>query len=204
MKIIHRYTTIILSLCFFILLPLLASAKPLPPLDAPPLGERWYSISLGDERAGFAHTVVSTASEGYEISCDGSVKMLVLGFSRQASSRETYRVNKDLSLRSFVVEQTLDGSLMRLTGVVTAKGVKVTVESKAGARDKVLKSRGAVYPPAVLNLLPLLRGTPPGGKLRAQMLDPEEVKVKDVTITVLKPETSPDGRETIHLRNDLY
>lgn len=203
MNMIRRIATLIVPLCL-VLAPFVASAKSMPPLTTPPLGGRWFSISMGDERAGFVHTTVAKVPGGYEIACDGSVKMLVLGTSREASSRETYLVNADLSLKSFAVEQTIDGSRMMLTGEATAKGVTVKVESAGSVKERRLKTRGVVYPPAVLNLYPLMRGVAPGKKYRIQMLDVEEVKIKDVTITAVGQETLPGGTESVHLRNDLY
>lgn len=180
------------------------AAEPLPPLPGPPLGEHWFGITMGDERVGFARTAIRAAAEGYEVSAAGSSKMVVLGFAREASGRETYLVNRDLSLHSFAVEQTIDGKQTRLTGEVTAKGVKVTVESAAGRRVQTLKARGKVYPPPLLNLYPLIRGSREGRKQRLQIFDPEEVRLKEVTITSLGRETLPGGVETVHLRNDLY
>ena len=203
MNMIHRIAACVV-LAGLLIVPSTALAKAVPPLAAPPLGERWYSISLGDERTGFAHTTISTSPGGYEISSDGSVRMLVLGFARQASSRESYLVNRDLSLRSFAVEQVIDGSPMRLKGEVTAGRVIVKVESAGSMREKILKTRAPVYPPAVLNLYPLMKGVVPGKKYHVQMLDVEEVKIKEVTITVVGKETLPGGVETVHLRNDLY
>ncbi len=200
---IRRIAAFVVPVCL-LLSPLTLSAKSLAPLAAPPLGERWYSISVDNERTGFGHSSISQAAGGYEFSSDGSVRMRVLGFSREASSRETYLVNRDLSLKSFAAEQTIDGSPMRLQGEVTAEGVMVKVDSAGGRREKKLKTRGAVYPPAVLNLYPLMRGVAPGRKYRVQMLDVEEVKIKEVAITVIGKEILPGGVETIHLRNNLY
>jgi hypothetical protein len=200
---IRRFAAFILLLCL-LLVPLTVSARSLAPLAAPPFGESWYSISMDNERTGFSHFAISMTAGGYEFSSDDSVRMQVLGFSREASSRATYLVNKDLSLKSFAVEQTIDGSPMRLQGEVTAGGVIVKIDSAGGRREKKLKTRGAVYPPAVLNLYPLMRGFAPGKKYRVQMLDVEEIKIKEVAITVLGNETLPGGVETIHLRNNLY
>lgn len=193
---------IILCALFFPCLPL--SAEPIAPLAAPPLGERWFIITMGDERTGFAHTSIREISGGYEVSCESSVRMVVLGFSREFSARETYLVNGDLSLKSFVVEQTIGGNPMRLQGEVTAGGVKVTVDEAGKRREKTLKARGKVYPPPLLNLYPLMHGVKGGKKYRLRMLDPEEVKLKEVTVAVLGRETLPGGVATVHLRNDLY
>lgn len=203
MIMLRRFAFLVLPICLF-LAPFSVAARSIPPLAELPLGERWFGISMADERTGFARFAIDKMPGGYTISSSGSVKMLVLGFSREASSRETYLVNRDLSLKSFDVEQTIDGSPMRLTGKVTAAGVTVRIESAGNRREKILKSKGPVYPPAVLNLFPLARGVALGKKYRIPMLDVEEVKIKEVTITALEQETLPGGREVIHVRNDLY
>jgi Transglutaminase-like superfamily len=197
-------TCALLAILFCLLIPGMPAASPVPPLTVPPLGERWFSITMGDERTGFAHISITAAPGGYEVISEGSARMVVLGFTREASSRETYLVNRDLSLRSFVVEQTIGGNPMRLKGEVTAKGVKVTVDAAGSRREKNLKVRGKVYPSPVLNLYSLMQGGKERKKYRIQVLDPEEVKLKEVTVTVLGKETLPGGVETVHLRNDLY
>lgn len=203
MHLIRRFVHLII-LCAIFFPCLSVSAEPIAPLAAPPLGERWFIITMGDERTGFAHTSIREKSGGYEVSCESGARMVVLGFSREASSRETYLVNRDLSLKSFVAEQTIGGNPMRLQGEVTAAGVKVAVEERGKRREKTLKARGKVYPPPLLNLYPLMHGVKEGKKYRLRMFDPEEVKLKEVMIAVLGRETLPGGTETVHLRNDLY
>jgi Transglutaminase-like superfamily len=203
MRIIRNLATLILPVCL-LLFPAAASAGPVLQLATPPLGERWYSISMGGERVGFAHTSISAAPGGYEIFSDGSVKMRVFGFSREAASRETYLVGNDLSLRSFEVKETIDGSLMSIKGEVTPQGVSVAIEAAGKTRKKLLKARGKVYPPPALNLCPLIQGVVTGKEYRLQMMDVEGIRIKEVTVTALGPEKLPGGVATIHLRNDLY
>lgn len=181
-----------------------AETKPFPPLSKPPLGDRWFGIFLSGERTGFARQTIAATTDGFEITAEGSVKMVVLGFSREASSRERYLVNRDLSLRSFQVEQVIDGTPMRVAGEATPKGVRVTVEAGGGRKERLLKAKGAVYPPPAMNLYPFMRGAAPGKVFRAQMLDVEGVKVKEVKITVVGVESLPDGNRALHLRNDLF
>ena len=203
MNLIRNIAPIVVA-CSLLFSSLAAAAGSFTPLQAPPLGARWYSISMGDDRTGFSHSVISAAAGGYEISCEASVRMKVLGFSREASSRETYLVNRDLSLRAFDVEQTIDGSKMRITGETSAGGVSMKVHSAGETREMLLKARGAVYPPEALNIYPLMKRIVPGKKYKVTMLDLEKVDIKDVKITVLGRETLPGGIETVHLRNDLY
>lgn len=185
-------------------LPCPAGTKGIPPLATVPLGERWFAISMGGERVGFARLQVEERTDGYRIASDSSARMVVLGFTREASAREEYLVNRDLTLRSFSVEQVIDKSPMKLYGKVEAKGVRVTVETADGTKEKLLKVKNALYPPPVLNLYPMLKGVAPGRKYRLQMLDVESVKVKDVSVEAVALEKGGDGGELVHLRNDLY
>ncbi|TWJ18856.1 transglutaminase-like domain-containing protein [Geobacter argillaceus] len=185
-------------------IPCLAGPKGVTPLTTVPVGERWFAISMGGERVGFARLQVEERPDGYWIASDSSARMVVLGFTREASAREEYLVNRDLTLRSFSVEQVIDKSPMKLRGKVEAKGVRVTVETADGTKEKLLKAKAALYPPPVLNLYPMMKGVVPGRKYRLQMLDVESVKVKDVSVEAVALEKGADGGELIHLRNDLY
>jgi hypothetical protein len=187
------------------LLPLSAgAAETIAPLTAPPLGERWFSIIAGDEQSGFTHTTIVVNAGGYGVISDSSARMAGLGFSRDAFSQESYQVNRDLSLHSFLVEQTIDGKPMRVQGEMTKKGVKVSVASGGRIREKTLTARGKVYPPPLINLVPMMQEITPGKKFRLQMLDIEGIKLQDVTITALGTETLTADKTSVHLRNDLY
>ena len=179
-------------------------AAGVPKLTAPPVGERWFSINLGNERVGFAHLNIGAAGDGYRIETEGSVKMRVMGFSREATSKESYLVGRDLAIRSFSAESRIDGSPMTLSGEVTPKGIKVAVVSAGGKKEQTLKSKGPVYPPQALNLYPLLQGTVPGKSYKIAMLDVEAVKVKQVKVEVIGAETLPPAVASVHLRNNLY
>lgn len=196
---------VLLCLLFLglLLAPLAASARAFAPLSGPPSGERWFGIFYNDERTGFVHLVLSENPTGFLIESESSVKMSGFGFSREASVRESYQVNRDLSLRSFQVSQTIDGSPMKLTGQVGATALSVTTESKGTRRAKTLPLKGRVYPPAVLNFYPLMQKVTVGKKFRVTMFDPETVTLKDVRITAVAFETR-DGQDLLHLRNNLY
>jgi transglutaminase-like putative cysteine protease len=203
MPLFRRLPVFIITLVL-VVSPLISLAGPILRLSAPPLGERWYSVSMNDARVGFAHLKISETGSGYEIFSEGSVKMVVLGFSREAVTRETYLVDRDLSLRSFTVEQTIDGSPMILRGNVSGKGVKLVTESAGNRQEKTLKLKGKLLPPPALNLYPPMQGAAPGKQYRVQMLDVEAVKIKEVKIQVIGVETLDNVKESIHLRNDLY
>lgn len=194
-----------------ILLALIVALFPWPaaaggpfPLSAPPLGERFFSISMNGEKTGFARVVITPAPDGYLVESDGSVKMRVLGFSRQAASHESYRVGKNLALRTFDVEERIDDHATHVHGEVTPEGVQMTVEMGGVRQEKLLKENGAVYPGPVLNLYPLMRRVVPGKRYRVKMLDVESLKLKEVAIDAVGFENLPSGERALHLRNDLY
>lgn len=182
----------------------LAGAAPVPPLTKPPLGERWFSVSTGAERSGFNRLVIQEAGAGYEVTAESSTRMVIFGFTRENASWERYRVNRDLSLQSFDVAEVVEGKTKRLTGEVTAKGVRVRITEGGSTREKVLKVKGALFPPPVLNVYPLMQGAAPGKKFRLNMLDIEAPKITEVKITVVGAETLAGGTAAVHLQNDLY
>lgn len=183
--------------------PVSTAARSIPSINHLPTGERWFGIYLNDERTGFAVTKIEETSSGYHIGGESVVKMTGLGFSRDMTARESYMVNRDLSLRSFDVSLTVDGSPRRVTGEVGEKSIRVITESRGTTKEKTLAKKGLVYPPPALNLYPLLQEAKGKKKFRIAMFDPEAVSVKDVRITIVGME-SRQGAEALHLRNDLY
>jgi len=179
-------------------------AEPLKKLSKPPLSEHWFGIYMDKERVGFYRQNITETPDGYRMEGDGSVRMNVMGFSKVASSRETYLVGRNLALRSFEVEQTINGTLSRLKGQIYDTTLRIRSESNGKSTDKQLKFKGEVYPGPALNLYPLMREVVPGRIYRIVTFDPEEVKLKEVTITVLGEEHSPDGQTALKLRNTLY
>ncbi len=200
MKIIISLPLLLLTL----LITVWCGAAPLPLVTTPPLGEQWFSISLNDERTGFAHQSISKRPEGYEISVDSSVKLTVLGFSREAAIRESYLVNPELALLSFSVEQILDGSSMKIMGKTVANGISLTVENAGKKKSSLLKGKGPVYPAAVLNIYPLMKGFVPGKKYKLKALDTEAQKIKEVVVTAIEVENLPGSGEAFRIQNDLY
>ena len=76
---------VFLTVLFLIPLPLYAEQAGL--LKGPPVGERWFSITTGEERTGFTRTAIAATADGFEVRSDSSAKMVVRGFPRDASSK---------------------------------------------------------------------------------------------------------------------
>ena len=173
-------------------------------IERPPLSESWFGIYVDNERVGFYRQRISESADGYRMDGDGSIYLRVMGFSKEASTHETYQVTKNLGLRSFAFEQTISGSTTRLTGTVAGGSIRLKQEGQGKTTDKQLRFKGEVYPGPALNIYPLLRDTSAGKSYKILTFDPEELKIKEVKISVLGRENTPDGLPAIKLSNTLY
>ena len=183
---------------------LAALAAPCAKIDAPPLSERWFGVFVNSERVGFYRQRIEAAGDGYRIEGNGTVQINVMNAPKKASMRETYLVTKSLALRSFEVEQTVNDSITHVTGMVSGNSIHLKSESHGKTSEKVLAITGDVYPPPALNLYPLMRMVSAGTSYTIQAFDPEELRVKEVLITVMGEDTTSDGLPALKLRNNLY
>ena len=181
-----------------------SQAAPFGKIETPPLSERWFGIYLNSERVGFYRQRIEKAEDGYRMEGEGSVRMKVMSFSKEASMRETYLVGKNLALRSFDVDQTVNGTSSRVSGKVSGSAIHIKSDTNGKISDKVLKFKGEVYPGPALNLYPLMKAFSTGSVYKIQAFDPEELKIKDIQITVLGEEKSSNGQPALKLRNNLY
>ena len=201
MNIKFRFLSIVLLLLCSVL-PVLAT--PFGKIDSPPISERWFGIYVNSERVGFYRQRIDKSDDGYRVEGNGSVRMKVMSFSKEASMRETYLVSKNLALRSFDVEQTINGSLAHLIGKVNGSAIHIKSDTNGKTTDKMLKFKGEVYPAPVLNLYPLMRGVTAGTSYKVQAFDPEELKIKEIKITVMGEDKTTEGLPALKLRNNLY
>jgi transglutaminase-like putative cysteine protease len=196
--------------CLFLLFVLalsgisLAAAAAPRKLDKPPLTENWFGIYVDNERVGFYRQIIAETAAGYRMEGSGSVRVNVMGFSRQATTREVYLVDKQLALLSFEVEQNVNGVLSRLSGTLRDSILSIRNESAGKSSPKPIKVKGDIYPGPALNLYPLMRDASAGKSYKIRTFDPEEIKVKEVRISVLGDEKTPAGQSATKLRNNLY
>lgn len=196
----RRATLVAFFLCLITSLPAISS----PIITAPPLGEQWFGIFVDNELMGFSRMKISMAEGGYRIEGYSSVRMQIMGFAREATHREVYSVGRSLTLKNFEIEQNLGGKRSVLSGKSVSSGLQVRREAEGKVSERTLKTRGEIFPGAVLNMLPLLRGGNAGRQYRVQTFDPEDVKIKDVRITLVGEKKTPDGIDAVHLQNNLY
>lgn len=181
-----------------------AQASQFGKIESPPLSERWFGIYVNSDRVGFYRQRIEKSGDGYRIEGNGSVRMKVMSFSKEASVRESYLVAKNLALRSFQVEQTINGSSSYLSGKVSSNTIQIKSDTNGKPTEKNIKFKGEVYPGPTLNLYPLMRGPSNGSIYKIQAFDPEELKIKEIQISVIGMDKTADGVPALKLRNNLY
>lgn len=201
--------TTIIRLTFFLLLLLSSSltvfAAPFPKLERLPLSERWYGIYVDNERVGFCRQVISEQADGYVMDVSSSIRIKLMGFAKEAFIHEVYTVSKSLALRSFDVEQTINGVVSHVSGRAGDGVIRLKSESNGKSNDQsITKIKGTVYPGPALNMYPLMKDGASGKLYKILTFDPEELRVKEVKISVLGEEKTPDGKPALKLRNNLY
>jgi transglutaminase-like putative cysteine protease len=198
------YLKLLLSSLLVLCSSLSSLAAPFGKIEVPPLSERWFGIYVNSERVGFYRQQIDKSGDGYRMEGNGSVRMKVMSFSKEASMRETYQVTKGLALRSFDVEQTVNGSSSHVSGTVSGSAIHIKSEISGKTTDKMIKFKGDVFPGPALNLYPLMRSVAAGSSYKIQAFDPEEVKIKEIQISVIGEEKSSEGVAALKLRNNLY
>ncbi len=190
----------------FLFVPLLAIAGTNYKLSSPPSGERWFAILINNEQVGFYRQEISELQEGgYTIKANGSVRMRVMGFTKESYSHEVYNITSALALKSFEVEQTINGNSSHLTGRLVPGGLQVKRTAEGKTVVRLFKAKNPLIPPPMLNLLPLFRDPGKAKLHRVLTFDPEDMAIKEVKIIVIGEETTPDGKQTaLRLRNNLY
>jgi hypothetical protein len=134
----------------------------------------------------------------------GIVRMKVMGFAKDSSFRESYMVAKNLALRSFEVEQKINGVFSRVTGKISDSSLRLKTESNGKVAEKLLRLKTDIIPASALNIYPLMRDSRAGRSYKIQIFESEEIKIKEVNVNVLGEEQTPEGQPALKLRNNLY
>lgn len=182
----------------------LAGAAGFKKLEKPPLEEHVFGIYVGTERVGYYSQKFTETADGYRIDASGSVKLKVMGFSKESSSKETYNVAKNLAIRSFDVSQTLNGDVFRVTGVKYDTSLRIKIEKSGKTTEKQTKFTENLIPGPALNIFPLMQDSYIGKTFKVHTFNPEELRIESIKITVFKEENAPNGQPGLKMRNTLY
>jgi len=202
-KILNNKISLLL-LISFVMSVMSSEAANYKKLERPPLDEHTFGIYVGKDRVGSYSQKFTETADGFRIDATGGVKLKVMGFSKESSTKETYFVTKKLALRSFDISQTLNGTSSHITGVKYDTSLRVKIDMAGKITEKQTKITEDIIPGPALNMYPLMQDDFIGKTFKVYVFDPEELRVEKIKISVFKEENTPSGQSGLKMRNTLY
>jgi len=157
-----------------------------------PYRELWAGIVFNGEKVGFSHLkIVPLAGEGlFRLESEANLRIRFLGLSKRISMKSEDVVRADLTSQSFRHEISMDDKTLAVEGHV--KDGMLRTEQRSGKERKAAEKRleAPLYPTAVINLYPVLKGLEVGAGYRYDVYDPQTQSVTAVSQTVAAFERS--------------
>ncbi len=176
--------------------------------------EQWNGIYLQGRKIGYGYTRRSSIGDTlWRVSTDQVLQITALGRSQVINTRSEATLNRDYSLRSFLVSMSTDDALSSLTAPVMRRGEGMTsFEIQGGVdgrqvrlvtrqggesegREQTIPISGPVYLDVGPQMLLADEGLREGRTITVPTLDPTSMRVSSARITVA-------GRDTLSMRGD--
>jgi len=196
--------TLFSALFILVVFTAVSDAAQFKKMAKPPLDEHNFGIYVGKDLVGFYNQKFTETADGYRIDATGSVKLKVLGFAKESTSKEMYLVDKNLFLRSFDVSLTLNGAESKVSGVKYDTSLRIKIDKAGKMTEKQTKFTDNIIPGPALNIFPLMQNNFIDKTFKVHTFDIEEIRIQTIKITVFKEETAPNGQPGLKMRNTLY
>ncbi len=141
-----------------------AGAPPAPlvhPLDRLPFTEYWTGIVFNGEKIGFTRYTIRPAARKpghYEVLSEASFVLRFLGIEKSINLKSRDLIAADLTLVDFDYDYTIDGSALKLAGVLEAGKLNVSMVSGGKPAAETYSHDGKLYPTSVTALYPVVHG----------------------------------------------
>ncbi len=144
--------------------------------------EEWMSIYFNQQKIGYSHTVKERSAEGYVISQDLFLRLMVLGFPRQMHLTYTASLTSEFLLKDFDFKMSSGYLDFFIKGTLEKSNLKLTGDlmGQAQAHNLILKE-----PPQLPLTLPyqVYRAQmKPGDRTSFSLFDPVLMAPQSVTI----------------------
>ncbi len=200
----NKKVSLLLLLIIFVMTTTSSEAVDYKKLEKPPLDEHTFGIYVGKDRVGSYSQKFTKTADGFRIDASGGVKLKVMGFSKESSTKEIYFLSPKLALRSFDISQTLNGVSSHISGIKYDTSLRIKIDVAGKTTEKQTKITEDIIPGPALNIYPLMQDDFIGKTFKVYVFDPEEMRVEKVKISVFKEENSPSGQPGLKMRNTLY
>ncbi|MFO7769432.1 MAG: transglutaminase-like domain-containing protein [bacterium] len=176
--------------------------------------EQWNGIYLQGRKIGYGYTRRSSLGDSlWRVTTDQVMRITALGRSQVISTRSEATLNRDFSLRSFLVSMSTDDALSSLTAPVRRRGEAATsFEAQGGVdgskirlvtrqggeregREQTIPIDGPVYMDVGPRMLLAGEGLREGRTITVPTFDPVSMRVSSTQIRVA-------GRDTLRIGGD--
>jgi len=157
-----------------------------------PWRELWAGIVFNGEKVGFSHLkIVPLKGEGlFRLESEANLRIRFLGISKRISMKSEDIVRADLTSQSFRHEIAMDEKTFVIEGHVKDGTLRTEQKSGKERRAAEIKLEAPLYPTAVINLYPVLKGLVVGAKYQYDVYDPQSQSITSVSQTVAAFERS--------------
>ena len=179
----------------------LVTADPAQPKILLQDSEDWMSIYFNNQKIGYAHTIKQRSVEGYVISQDLFIRLMVLGFPRQINLSFNSNLTSEFLLKAFEYKMISGYLVYSIKGTVEGSNLKLTSDLMGQPQIQNIKLKG---PPQLSLTLPyqVYRAQmKPGDRASFSLFDPVLMSPQPVIIQAgptevldLDEETRPGQR----------
>jgi hypothetical protein len=158
-------------------------------------GAQWKGVYYRGEKIGFMVGQSQSTEDGYELSEDGRLQMMLLGATTAARIHTSARVDRDFNLRSFAFSLDPGTGPIEISGTLEGRTLGLQVKTPSGGTRT--ETRTLAEPPSLALNLPrqlAAAGLQPGLKRTLAAFDP-------ATLRNAPMELSVEGREVIWAAN---
>ena len=144
--------------------------------------EDWMSIYFNNQKIGYSHTVKQRSAQGYLISQDLFLRLMVLGFPRQMHLTYTASLASDFLLKNFDFKMSSGYLVFFIKGTLEKSNLKLTGDLMGQAQTHNLLLKEPPQLPLTLPYQVYRAQMKPGDRTSFSLFDPVLMAPQPVTI----------------------
>jgi hypothetical protein len=145
--------------------------------------ERWYDISMANQKIGYAMNTFGQSALGYVFKDYSLLRLPMAGVTREILMDFYAVVDTSFALKTFTFGLSSDDYSTNVYGQVIGLNLSLKVQSDSTSTDIVLPAPNGVYLPGTIPLILAAKGFP-SGKFELSGLDPISLATSNMLVDV--------------------
>ena len=153
--------------------------------SSPQLGnERWYDISMANQKIGYAMNTFGQSRLGYIFKDYSLLRLPMAGVTREILMDFYAVVDTNYALKNFTFGLSSDDYSTNVYGQIIGQNLSLKIQSESTSTDMVLPAPQGIYLPGTIPLILAAKGFPIG-KFELSSLDPISLATSDMIVEVV-------------------